>query len=332
MNVVRARDTAAALGISECELLSTSVYATRLETSMAGLLHALTEVGRCMALTRNEHAVSEVRGRYAGVDIGPHAGLVLGEHIDLRVFIGHWRHAYAVDEPHPKRLGERRQSLQVFDATGIAVHKVYLEPDGGDLAAWGVVMSTRAAREQRPPVIETPAPPPPERADARVDVAAFTAAWDAMTDTHDFFHLLRRHEVSRLQALRLAGPWRARRVQTDAHAQVLHDAAETGTTIMIFVGNRGCLQVFSGSIDRVVRTGPWFNVLDPGFNLHLRDDRIASAWVVRKPTRSGVVTSLELYDAMGETIALIFRKRDDRDLAEDPAWNALLERLPEARS
>jgi hypothetical protein len=45
--------------------------------------------------------------------------------------------------------------------------------------------------------------------------------------------------------------------------------------------------------------GPWLNVLDPGFNLHLREDLIASAWIVRKPTADGVVSSLELFDAGG---------------------------------
>jgi putative hemin transport protein len=74
---------------------------------------------------------------------------------------------------------------------------------------------------------------------------------------------------------------------------------------MIFIGNRGCLQVFSGAVDRVKRMGPWLNVLDPGFNLHLREDRIASSWVVAKPTKAGIVRSLELYDADGETLDLV---------------------------
>jgi len=60
----------------------------------------------------------------------------------------------------------------------------------------------------------------------------------------------------------------------------------------------------------------------------------AIAWAVRgvyevvaKPTKSGTVSSLEMFDAAGDTIALVFRKRDDRDLAEDPAWRARLDGL-----
>lgn len=324
---IRTRDAAAELGVTEAELVATSLgeVAVRLDSNAADLLHALTEVGRCMALTRNQHAVSEVRGTYGGIELGAHAGQVIGERIDLRVFLQHWRSAFAIDEPHPQRRGERRRSIHVFDATGTAVHKIYLEPDG-DAKTWDAVVATRTVAQ---PLVVEPAPPRRrERPDAAVDRGPLIAAWDAMTDTHEFIHLLQRYGVTRTQALRLAGEARARRVRDDAIDHVLRDVAETGERIMIFVGNRGCIQVFSGEIHRVVRHGPWLNVLDANFNLHLRTEDIASSWVVGKPTRSGVVSSLELYDADGETIACVFRKRDDRGRAEDEAWRARLDRLP----
>jgi putative hemin transport protein len=333
---LRIRDAAARLGVSEAELLATQLgeTAVRLGGDLAALLHGLPAVGRCMALTRNEHAVSEVRGRYGGVELGPHAGQVVGEAIDLRVFLGHWRHGFAVDEPHPQRAGERRRSLHLFDRAGTAVHKVYLEPDG-DARAWDELIAARSAGagegaiEGAPGPIEVEAAPAPraEKPDAEVDVAALAAGWDAMADTHEFFHLLARHAVSRTQALRLAGDARARRVQDGALGRVLEAAAGEGDRIMIFVGNRGCIQVFSGAVARIVRHGPWLNVLDPGFNLHVREDHIASSWVVAKPTSAGVVRSLEVFDAAGETIALVFRKRDDRASPEDPAWHARLDGL-----
>ncbi len=72
--------------------------------------------------------------------------------------------------------------------------------------------------------------------------------------------------------------------------------------------------------------GPWFNVLDDSFNLHLREDRVASAFVVWKPTDDGVVTSLELFDAEGELIASLFGKRKPGQ-AEDEAWRGLVAAL-----
>jgi putative hemin transport protein len=328
--MLRARDAAARLGVSEAELVATGIgmTATRLDTDATSLLHALPEVGSCMALTRNEHAVSEVHGRYGGIEIGTHAGQVIGDHVDLRVFLAHWRHAFAIDEPHPHVGDLRRRSIHVFDASGTAVHKIYLDPEG-DTRTWDAIVAARAT--SAPLVIEPMPLPRVERPDAQIERETFLAGWDAMTDTHEFFHLINRHGLTRTQALRMAGPHRARRVTNNAMSRVLYEAAETGTRIMIFVGNRGCIQIFSGEVARIVRKGPWLNVLDPDFNLHLREDSIASSWIVSKPTATGIVSSLELYDAAGETIALVFRKRDDRERAEDPAWRAVLDGIEDAR-
>jgi putative hemin transport protein len=82
----------------------------------------------------------------------------------------------------------------------------------------------------------------------------------------------------------------------------------------------------TGPVRRVQVMRPWLNVLDPGFNLHLREDHIASAWVVRKPTSDGLVTSLELFDARGETIAMFFGERKP-GRPELCAWRTLVEGL-----
>jgi putative hemin transport protein len=95
---------------------------------------------------------------------------------------------------------------------------------------------------------------------------------------------------------------------------------------MVFVGNHGCIQIHTGPVKTLRAMGPWFNVLDPGFNLHLREDRIVSAWVVRKPTSDGVVTSLELFDAEDELIATLFGKRKPGE-AERGEWRAFAETL-----
>jgi putative hemin transport protein len=95
---------------------------------------------------------------------------------------------------------------------------------------------------------------------------------------------------------------------------------------MVFVGNRGCIQIHTGPVKTLRAMGPWFNVLDPGFNLHLREDRIASAWVVRKPTADGVITSLELFDREDEMIATLFGKRKPGE-AERGAWRGFAESL-----
>jgi putative hemin transport protein len=325
---LRIRDAAAVLGASEAELLATGCGAgvRRLRPEWTVLLEALPEFGRVMALTRNAWAVHEKHGAYGNMDLSGHAGLVLNGAIDLRLFLQQWHVAFAVwDEVR----GTPRRSLHIFDASGTAVHKVYLESGASD-AGFDALAERLAAADQSPlqSVRELPAPEAgPARADAEVDVAALRRDWHAMQDTHEFHGLLRRLNVERLQALRLAGAELAWPVGNDALRHVLLDAARTELPIMVFVASPGVVQIHGGPVQTVREMGPWLNVLDPDFNLHVRQDGVASSWVVRKPTADGVVTSLELYAAMGEMILQVFGVRKPGQ-PEREDWRALAEQLP----
>lgn len=318
----RHRDIAASLLASEAELIAAHVgvpapsapglAAVRLKPEWNAIVAALTSVGTVMALTRNESCVHEKTGRYEDVGGEGPVGLVLGPDIDLRVFYRAWAHGFAVDEADEAGTKPPQRSLQFFDAAGTAVHKVFAKP-GTDLAAWQALVDRFRADDQSTGILAGPATPrEPDRPDAEIDVPAFREAWASMRDTHEFFGLLRRHGVGRVQALRLAEPRFVQPVEPGpggAARELLERAAADHTPIMVFVGNPGMIQIHTGTVRRVQVLGPWVNVLDPGFNLHLREDHIASAWVVRKPTTDGLVTSLELFDAEGNTIAMLFGER-----------------------
>jgi putative hemin transport protein len=175
-----------------------------------------------------------------------------------------------------------------------------------------------------------PAPAPIVKDDSEIDVPAFHGAWDAMSDTHQFFGMLRKFGLARTQALRLAERRYAQPVSTETLQNLLVRASEVAVPIMVFVGNRGMIQIHSGPVKTIRTMGPWLNVLDPGFNLHLRTDLIASAWTVRKPTSDGIVTSLELFDAQGENIAMLFGARKPGS-PELEGWRELIEEIEPVR-
>jgi putative hemin transport protein len=320
-------DAADELGVSEAELVMTEVdgAARRLEGDWGQLLQRLPALGTVMTLTRNPHVEHEKVGRFESVTVNPgHGGigLVLGPDIDLRIFLRHWRHGFAVAEAAKEGV---RNSLQFFDESGTAVHKIFLRPES-DIGAHETLVEDFAMETPRPLEI---APPPARRAprpDGEIDVPALRQAWLALKDTHDFVPLLMKQKVQRLQALRLAGADLAVQVPATSLRRTLEWAASSGAEIMVFVGNHGCIQIHTGPVKTLRAMGPWFNVLDPGFNLHLREDRIVSAWVVRKPTSDGVVTSLELFDAEGELIATLFGKRKPGE-TERGDWRSFAESL-----
>ena len=335
----RHRDIAVALQISEAELIAahlgafdheeSPLQATRLRAEWPRIVEALEPLGEVMALTRNESCVHEKVGVYRGVshnEEAPAIGLVLGGAIDLRLFYSQWAHGFAVRE----RLsdGALQQSLQFFDAAGQAIHKVFMKPQSA-LDAYAALVARFADVDQQPGIeVRAGKAPEAEKPDAAVDVAAFHAGWAALRDTHEFFGLLRKHGLARTQALRLAELRFVQPLPTSSAHELISRAAQEGVPIMVFTGNAGMIQIHSGPIARVAVMGPWINILDPGFNLHLREDHIAAAWLVRKPTVDGLVCSLELFDAEGRQIAMLFGERKPGQ-AERCDWRALLESLAE---
>ncbi|ACB67760.1 hemin-degrading factor [Burkholderia ambifaria] len=325
---LRNRDVAQALGVSEGEALAAFVgeHVVRLDARFPAMFEEMPRLGRVMALTRNDTAVHEKDGEYAQMSHDGPVGLALGD-IDLRIFYRHWASAFAVRD---QTAHGPLKSLQFFDAQGHAIHKVYLRAHS-DHAAYDAFVERWRAPTQEPGLDVVPAAPKtPERADTEIDVAGFRAAWDAMTDTHQFFGITQRFGVSRLQALRLADPHYAYPVEAErALRHVLERAALSGQPIMVFVGNAGMIQIHTGPIANVREVGAWINVLDPGFNLHVRERLIAAAWVVKKPTSDGIVTSLELFDRQGDHVALLFGERKPGKVERDD-WRTLVATLPSA--
>ena len=325
---IRARDAARLIGVSEAELVAcrTGEGVVRLEPDFAEFLRAMPSVGEVMVLTRNEHCVHEKHGSFDHVSIGPGHGLVLNHDVDLRLFMSHWRHGFVVTEEVASGV---RTSLQVFDIDGAAIHKIYLTAKS-DRAAFDVLAARFTSPEQTSDLAVAPLPTRlPDRPDSAIDTANFHKHWRALQDTHDFFGLLMEFGVSRAQAMRLAEPEFAYRVAPIALREGLQAAADAQMPIMCFVGNPGCIQIHTGTVQTLKVMGPWFNVLDPTFNLHLREDAIDQAWVVRKPTRDGIVTSLELFDADGFCFTQFFGERKPGKPELD-AWRGIVANLPHA--
>ncbi len=331
---LRARDAAEAIGLSEGAAVAAHVdagdgplAAVPLNTDWLAQLQALEACGPLLALTRNDNVVHEKTGVYRKISASGHVGLALGEDIDLRLFFDRWHAGFAVREAGPSG-GEPRASLQYYDRHGTAVHKVYPR-ETTDAAAWQQVLQAagepgRVVSFDAPSVPSAPLRPQP------VDVHAFARAWSAMTDTHQFFPLLRQFGLERRRSFQLVQGQFTHRVETASVREMLMEAAFDGTAIMCFVGSPGCIQIHTGPVRRVeplvMGDKTWLNVLDPGFNLHLREDRIAEVWVVEKPTVDGVVTSLEVFDAGGELMAVFFGARKPGQ-AELAAWRNLLAHL-----
>ncbi len=323
---LRIRDAALKLGVSEVELLATQVgkSATRLRPEFKAIFEALPSLGRVMALTRNDWAVIEKHGAYDNVDIGDHVGLVLDPEIDLRLFMGRYHSVYAIDQEDQR--GRPLRGLQMFGPDGDAIHKIYLRTEEG-VAPWRALVERFAHDDQSQgqSVSAAQAPPAPA-SDEDIDVAGFQQAWLDMQDTHEFFALLRRFGVSRTQGLRLAPQGHAIPIDVSALDRALVLASQRELPIMVFVGNSGCIEIHTGPVQKIVEMGDWVNVMDPDFNLHVNRTGLTRAWIVRKPTADGVVTSLEVFSDTEHPVAMLFGARKP-GIPEDERWRELVSAL-----
>ncbi|MEB6377350.1 hematinate-forming heme oxygenase ChuS [Leclercia adecarboxylata] len=317
-----ARDIAALMNISEAELTWTRVGhdAWRLHGEIREILAALEAAGETKCICRNEYAVHEQVGAFTNQHLNGHAGLVLNPRaLDLRLFLNQWASVFHISETTAR--GER-QSIQFFDHQGDALLKVYAT-DNTDMPAWGDLLS-RFIFADNPPLSLKAADVSAEV--AHVDAATVDSEWRAMTDVHQFFGLLKRHTLTRQQAFRLVGDDLACRVDNRALAQLLDTACQAGNEIMIFVGNRGCVQIFTGAVEKVVPMKGWLNIFNPTFTLHLLEETIAESWVTRKPTADGHVTSLELFAADGTQIAQLYGQRTEGE-PEQSQWRSQIDAL-----
>tara|TARA_B100000579_G_scaffold425929_1_gene432367 strand:+ start:1051 stop:2094 length:1044 start_codon:yes stop_codon:yes gene_type:complete len=319
---VRIRDAATTLGVSEVELVATecSNETVRLTGNWQLLIRELVQLDRVMALTRNEYAVSEKKGIYQNIRFHGPIGLVLDSDIDLRLFMDKWESGFSVTS-----IGHKGplKSFQFFDKNGTAVHKIYLT-DKSDHHSYAKLTEKFASRDQSNEQLVSPVTNHIEDLpDAEINIHELEHGWEALQDTHDFDNLLKKCSVGRVQAFRLVKDKFAFRVGKNSLRNILQSTAENKIRIMIFVNSPGTIQIHSGLISNVVCSGTWINVMDDNFNLHVREDKISSAWVICKPTKDGLIWSLELFDHLNETIALLFAKRHEGKPPPE-AWEKLL--------
>jgi putative hemin transport protein len=286
------REVAARRGLTEGALVEALVggQVVRLRTDWPLTLHRLGAVGPVIALTCNQMATIETVAIYRNIATRGPAAQISDLQTDLCLFLSEWQTGFAVTEegePGPRR------SLQFFDARGTAVHKV-LVPAGGDADAFDELVRRQASENQRP-VVE-------DQAAATAD-PGLAPTPDAARDGS----LPLIHSIDIAPAHLFTGPLWSRRVAKESLGHVLETAIAAEMPLLVMVGNRGAVHNHAGALHELKRLDGWLTVRDPELNLHIDESGVDSAWVVRKVTPDGVVTSLELYDRGGEMIVYLAR-------------------------
>lgn len=324
---LRIRDAAKKLGVSEAELLSTGIgeNVIRLNDNFEAQVLEFPKLGKVMSLTRNEACVLEHKGHFQKIELheaGPSTIATIIGPIEQRVFFKGWKFGFAVSTESPRGT---LKSLQYFDQSGEAVLKVYLQ-EKSNPEFYDAFVSEYSNEDQHASLEFQPFQTPEYTSFSELNMEEFQADWANMKDTHDFFGMLRKHKLNRLDAVKWIGDRWAYEVNKLSVRKVLSVASETQLPIMIFAGNKGNIQIHQGKVRTIRQMGDWINVLDPDFNMHLNESEVDSAYVVHKNTTDGYVSALELFDKNGEMVAQFFGLRKP-GMPQKPAWKELLDQL-----
>lgn len=298
--------------------------ATRLKADWDALLRVLPKLGTVRAQTANVHALLEVEGRYAACErLGPMAQC-RGERIDLRLLFPAWHAAYALEQATPQGL---QRSVHIFDAEGAAVHALHLGAEASP-ATFTALRRDLRCPEATDPSFASPTRPPSASRMPCVPVLRpqLLKAWGQLRDSHDFFAMLRRLQLRRYEALRLAEGLYTRRIPPQQVEVVMHHAQQRDLVLSFDVRSRGAIALYSSQIDTLSRCGEGLQLRHSRFRLRLSDQAVASAWVVRRQTRGGLTYSLELYDAQHVLILACALPQAARRSSRH-SWQALLARI-----
>lgn len=312
---LRTLEAAKALGISEAQLFAAMVgdSVIRLKNDFGSIVKDLKKLNHVMALTRNALVVNEIKGPYEKIYVSERNNKLMGMAInpggiDLRLFLNQWHSVYA-------QLGERHNAILFFDKFGCAVQKVYTT-EQTDLDAYHSLVAYYKHPDQDIhldvlPLSQRKNEQATELADEKIDIDALRDDWEKLTDVHHFPKMLKDHQVTRMQALRLIGRDWAFPLPSNSLVSILEAARDSDCEIMAFVGNDGVVQIYSGKVSNLKQVGPWYNVLDENFNLHAKVDEFSQAYAVKKPTdnTSVIVSSIEFFDKNNNTVLTLFGRR-----------------------
>lgn len=102
---------------------------------------------------------------------------------------------------------------------------------------------------------------------------------------------------------------------------MLEAAAAEAIPVRLEVANHGVRQSHCGPLVRIVRMGPWLNVLDPGFDWHLNEKPLSGGSV-----EPGDRPSLVLHLASGGEAARL-RADDGATAVQQAVWRGILEKV-----
>lgn len=300
---IRVKNAAEKLGVSEVELLATNLDngVTQLNPDFKEIISSLKNFGEVNIVSRNNDCIAETKGTFENFILDDsNSGKIVSGNLNLNLFFNEWKFAFAVDD-------EEGKSIQFFNHQGNAVLKVYLTAESDETKFEELTLKFKSETKIPELEIEDDSKEVEVKTDEDVDKTGLGQDWKNMENLDDFDILLKKYGISKTQAYRLAPEQDfAKKISNKRVVKLLDDASKSDFPLTIVVKNKGVSQSNAVEVQNTMWHGSWKNIMNPDFNLHLDIDAISELWVVRKPTNTGIITSVEAFNNYGECIVQFY--------------------------
>jgi putative heme degradation protein len=316
------RDAAKELGVSELELVAVLDGVEFWDARPEDILGDLHQLGNVMSMVRSDHAVSEVNQTFPKWE--PREGeknTVSEGALTLQLDVERLKHILL-------KVDGKRHSLQFFDASGACLQKVVVAARS-DLGALAQLRSKYAL--EKAPELKVEAGPALEADHAAVDPKAIQESWASLAGPQQANALFEKFNVKRWQGLEALGQDVAHCLKDLAPMTLLKHLADSKLAVRHSLSNGPVSQSFEGRFKNIQDAMGFSNVLDSGFNLHLRSDAVCGVWLLKSEGGEAEQYWIEVYGGDHELISsfsLAESSLGEEELSNARSqWKAVVEAL-----
>ncbi len=323
-----ATDIKKALGLSELEIVDQQLglRSILLKADFLPLINSLSSLGYTLTSLYNNAVVQECKGFYMATVYENTISILVSnaKEVEVSVLLNNWHSVYAVRE-----LSESgyRYSLQIFGEDGRVIQKIFMQPQSNFYAYQTIIANHEYYALEATPKLKRPASDSYSDENDRgmdIDVRALILDWRKKQSINHAELLVKKYGVSYQQMYRCIGDVYAEEFSAKKLQTIMEQVTQRNILVTFRTSNKGALQDYTGMLSNVYAKGDHLYCIAADFSLRILETAIANAWLVRKATAGGIVTSLEFYGSCGSQLLKIHGEYDAK-YGEGIYWKRLAE-------
>jgi len=315
------REAKKILGVTELDIVDQQlgVSSVALKTSFLGIVNSLSSLGYTTTEVYNNVAVQECRGFYMATACEDTINIIMAnaKEAGIKLLLDSWQCIYAV-----RKLTELgyRYSFQIFDKNGSVVQKIFMRSQSNFYAYQDIVNNYKDSFCKNTPIINKVV----SNIYKEVDVRELILDWRKAKSISHAEELTKKYKLSYQEIYRYIGDVYAEELPVKKLEVIMEQVTERNMPMSFYTFNNGASQYYSGTLDSAYASGDYLYCIAADFSLKILETGIANAWLVRKATSGGIVTSLEFYDSYGSQLLKVHGQYDSH-YGESIHWKRLAE-------